>query len=86
MLAEGFSVYPNPVTDLANVSFVMETPQEAFLRVYDMMGKVVLQTEPKHYSAGQQLIPFERSGLDAGIYFFSLVAGDTRITQKVILK
>jgi hypothetical protein len=51
-----------------------------------MMGKVVLQTEPKHYSAGQQLIPFERSGLDAGIYFFSLVAGDTRITQKVILK
>jgi hypothetical protein len=86
MLAEGFSVYPNPVTDLANVSFVMETPQEAFLRVYDMMGKVVLQTEAEHYSAGQQLIPFERKSLEAGIYFFSLVAGEAQHTKKVILK
>ena len=85
-ISDEFSIFPNPIVNTASVSFVMETPNVVSLKVYDMMGRVVLQTEPQVYAAGNQSVIFNRENIESGIYFFSLEAGRTQFTQKVIIK
>lgn len=85
-IADRFSIYPNPIVNNANVTFVLEAPGMASLKVYNTLGKLVLDSEAQYYSSGKQLIPFNRRGFEPGLYFFTLEMGDSKITQKVILK
>ena len=70
------SVYPNPVTDILNIS--TKTAVDNVI-VYDILGKVVLTAQPGVISP-----KIDMSGLSAGAYMVQVTIGKTSKTVKVL--
>ena len=71
----GVSVYPNPAGGMVDFRLSVTDGQNVTLKIYDLRGRVVAVVLDKSLSAGEYLVPFDVSGLEAGIYFYRL-AGD----------
>jgi hypothetical protein len=80
-----FTVSPNPIKDNASVSFDLSRNSSVQLKAFNSMGELIFETVEKNYSAGNHTIIFENNNLHAGIYYFSLIADENLITQKVII-
>ena len=71
-----FSFYPNPVTDVLNISSKAAVDN---VTVYDILGKVVLTAQPGAISP-----KIDMSGLSAGAYMVQVTIGKTSKTVKVL--
>jgi hypothetical protein len=74
--AENFSVYPNPVQDVLNINTtsVVDT-----INVYDVLGKLVLQSQPDAVSPS-----IDMSTLSSGAYLVQVTIDNASKTVKVI--
>ena len=73
------AVYPNPGTDFITVK-VKNTTEKLKVNISNCLGKIMMQ---KEILAGDE-ISFDVSGLDAGIYFVTILRGDRNFTEKFI--
>lgn len=71
-----FSVYPNPVTDILNIKSASSVEN---VTVYDLLGKVVLQSNPGKISPS-----IDMSGLASGAYLVQVTIGNATKTVKVL--
>lgn len=74
--ANNFSVYPNPVRDILNISTKTTVDQVV---VYDILGKVVLTSQPGTISP-----KVDMSALSSGAYLVKVTIGNSSKTVKVI--
>ena len=74
--AENFSVYPNPVQDVLNINTtsVVDT-----INVYDVLGKLVLQSQPDAVSPS-----IDMSTLASGAYLVQVTIDNASKTVKII--
>lgn len=82
------SVYPNPFTDVARVSFVLPEPQRVRVEVFDMLGRrVAVPFEGQRPADDSRPVVFDPGrlpDLGSGVYFFR-VAGETfEQTEKAV--
>ena len=77
--------YPNPFNPVTNLSFVLDTPSEVMLKVYNVNGKLVEVSNSKLYQSGRHSIQWNATSLSSGMYFVHLMNGAERRTQKVML-
>ena len=82
--------YPNPFN--ANTTLRYDLPKDVFvsIRIYDMLGNIVSNLKNRKESAGYQSVQWNATSnqgqpLSAGVYFYSIEAGDFRQTKKMIL-
>lgn len=77
--------YPNPFNPVTMISFSVPVKTLVTLSVYDLLGKeiAVLLTEVKE--PGEYDVQFNAEKLAAGVYYYTLISGDERLTQKLIL-
>jgi hypothetical protein len=80
-----FTVSPNPVRDVAAVSFDVISNSSVQLRVYNSTGEMVYESMEKNFSIGDHTIIFENKNLNAGIYYFHLSIGENLMTRKVVI-
>jgi hypothetical protein len=80
-----FSVVPNPIKDIATISFDLKQNSPVKLRIYNATGEKVFESAEQMYSIGKNQIIFESKNLNSGIYYFSLVIDGNQVTQKVII-
>lgn len=66
------SIYPNPGVDQLKVEFYLNEPDLINFKVYDQMGRIVIQNNKVIYPKGRNLLQFDISSLKTGVYFFSL--------------
>ena len=66
-----FVVYPNPTTDLLNISYPTTGNNRISLKIYDPSGKIVLE-ETKKSSNGNWIDQVNLTGKRNGIYFVTL--------------
>lgn len=74
--ADSFSVYPNPVKDVLNISTKTAVDN---VTVYDVLGKVVLSQQPGVISPRVDM-----SGLASGAYMVQVTIGNATKTVKVL--
>ncbi|MBT0608266.1 T9SS type A sorting domain-containing protein [Aequorivita echinoideorum] len=74
--ADAFSVYPNPVKDILNISSKAAVDSVV---VYDILGKQVLSAQPNAISP-----KVDMSGLTSGAYLVNVTIGNASKTVKVI--
>ena len=74
--AAAFSVYPNPVQDVLNIQSAAVVDA---IRVYDVLGKLVLQAQPDSVSPS-----IDMSALTSGAYMVQVTIGNTTKTVKVV--
>ena len=82
--------YPNPFNPVTSIQY--ELPENAFvnIRIYDLKGRLVNTLVSKDQTAGYKAIKW--AGVDdkgkpvsAGLYLYTLEAGDLRQTKKMVL-
>lgn len=76
-IAENFSLsqnYPNPFNPSTNINFSLPERSFVTMKVYDMLGKEVMQLVNSSYSAGTYAVDMNAAGLSTGIYIYSIEA------------
>ena len=82
--------YPNPFNPTTTLKY--DLPEDSFvdITVYDMLGKVVNNLVKTNLSSGNKSIKWNATNnqgepVSAGVYLYSIEAGEFRQTKKMIL-
>lgn len=79
----GISIYPNPFSGDAVIKLSSSLDEKAELIIYNTLGEIVKSIP---VSTGSEAVRLDRSGIDAGIYFCTLVIKGNKIaTEKMII-
>lgn len=65
------SAYPNPSSDLVNITFVQKTAGAGQLTIRDLRGKLIYQ-QAINLSAGKNEIPVATKDWDSGLYLYQI--------------
>jgi uncharacterized protein (TIGR02145 family) len=78
---KGIMIYPNPMTNEAEISFFIKVSGEVDLTINDISGKIVLIS---HNILKQGWHKYKIGGLNKGIYFINIKGIDFIYTNKII--
>jgi len=79
----GLNIYPNPVTDLTNITFFLNTANNVKIEVYNMMGDLVYSTQPETLTPGYYNYKLNAGDWANGFYLVNLTVGNTVVSKKV---
>jgi hypothetical protein len=80
------SVNPNPAKDFVNINFNLTKAANVKVTVYNILGTEVLSKSYGKLISGDSKLTLNTSSLNSGIYFFTIQAGNDRITKKIIVE
>ena len=78
------SVYPNPTSDKANISFIAEN-EDVTIVITDLAGKEVYTTTSKS-SAGVRDISVNTANFNSGVYVIKLTSNNSIAIKNLIVK
>ncbi|MBN2276012.1 MAG: T9SS type A sorting domain-containing protein [Bacteroidales bacterium] len=77
--------YPNPASQVSNISYYLPTSGNAVLNVYNMLGEKVETLVNEFKVAGHYTVPFDVSHLPANMYYYRLEFDGHYCTDKVLI-
>ncbi len=77
--------YPNPFNSTTKIKFSIPSAGRVSLKVYNILGSVVEDLVDKTMAPGTYQVEFSPAKLPSGVFFYSLVSNEFRITKKLIL-
>jgi hypothetical protein len=80
---QNFKLFPNPTNDIVNLKFNKISANKISIAIYDIQGKLVLNTINKINNNRTQLIV---STLKTGMYILKVNDGNNSLTQKLIIR
>ncbi|MBW7846573.1 MAG: T9SS type A sorting domain-containing protein [Bacteroidales bacterium] len=78
-------IYPNPAKDKAFIQINLPGQSQVELRLYNLSGQCVGALNAGMMPAGRSQIEYELTGLPQGIYMVELIAGNIRMTEKMMV-
>jgi hypothetical protein len=78
-------VYPNPASDRCAIELKSEKPMDIKAEICTLTGQVLQQVNPEKKNAGSQIIRFDVSNLENGVYAVKINAGNQTVTRKVVV-
>lgn len=82
---ELYQNYPNPFNSITTISYELSKRENIELAVYDILGKEIKILAKGEFPKGNYKVSFDAEALYSGIYFYSLITTNRRITKKMIL-
>ncbi len=79
------TVKPNPVENIATLSYSIPVSGEVKIGLYDMLGKKVWMLDDKLLQQGTYTLQLDVSGLPAGMYFVKVQTGYLDTTLKMMV-
>lgn len=77
--------FPNPFNSTTQISYELAESSDVVLTVTDMTGRKVIDRIEGRRPAGRNTLNISADGLDSGIYFYTLTAGQFRETKQMIV-
>lgn len=77
--------YPNPFSHSTRIDYSVKEAAEVKLEVYDSIGRKVATLVNERKNRGFYSRNFNAPGLASGVYFYRLTAGNTVLTEKMVL-
>ncbi len=77
------NVYPNPASDMANITFNLTERAAISVQVIDAVGRVVSTVNEQQYEKGAQRISVSTAGLSNGLYTIKLQSEKGNLTQQL---
>ena len=69
--------FPNPVAQRAQIPFSIDAEADVSVEVFDALGRSVGAPIVGRYGPGPHAVPFDATGLAAGVYVYRLRTGQT---------
>lgn len=79
------SAYPNPFNRTVNISLNLDKLQNVEVSIYNLTGKKVASLINQEQQLGKHIYSWDAKDAPAGIYFYSVKAGDQSFIRKLIL-
>ena len=81
---------PNPARTGTTIQFVLASPTEVTLDVFDVAGRKVATLEDGKLDSGPHDAPWDLTDTEgntvaSGVYFYRLAIGDETLTRKLIV-
>jgi len=77
--------YPNPFNPSTTLAYSIPKESEVSLKIYDVMGREVVELVSGRQTAGSFTVEFDASSLASGTYFYKLTADDFVSVKKMVL-
>jgi len=84
--ADQISVFPNPTDGLLNIAFQTGNAQKVNVRVYNVMGQLVMTEQYNKVAAGRNNLTLDLTELKTGIYMVEVLGNNTQNTIRVSVK
>ena len=78
--------YPNPFSNFSTITVKLEVVTELSIEIFNLTGQKVYDVSNGHSAAGTHNIIIDASNLSAGVYFYTVHAGEKAITKKMIVE
>ncbi|MCD4773800.1 MAG: T9SS type A sorting domain-containing protein [Bacteroidales bacterium] len=78
--------YPNPFSNFSTITVKLELATELSIEIFNLTGQKVYDVSNGHSTAGTHSIIIDASKLSAGVYFYTVHAGEQTFTKKMIVK
>jgi PKD repeat protein len=80
------SVYPNPFSEMANISYKLDTKETVTITVMDLLGRTVSQVVENNQSVGLHTIQLDHTkfGSTSAMYMVRIQIGDEAITKQLV--
>jgi len=79
----GFTAYPNPVNSNLTLQLAGGSSDLVIINLYDMSGRMVLSTTSPYGEDGVS-VNISTADLRSGLYLIEAIAGEERITQRIV--
>lgn len=76
---------PNPFNGTTTINYSLNTKENVSLIVYNVAGAKVMEISEGLKTAGNHTIQLNAGQLNAGVYYYTVSAGDNNITKKMIV-
>lgn len=76
---------PNPVHDITTIAYELISPEYVKFEILDLTGKVVMEMDEGLRTAGLHRIELNNDNLNAGIYYYSIIIDNDRLTKKMVI-
>ena len=77
--------YPNPFNPSTTIRFSLPTASDVKIEIFDLLGNSVKKLADNRYQAGVHTIKLDASDLSAGVYFYSMTAGEFKSMRRMTL-
>jgi hypothetical protein len=77
--------YPNPFNPTTTITYTIPKESQVSLKIYDVMGREVVELASGRQTAGSYTVEFDASSLASGTYFYKLTAGEFVSVKKMVL-
>ena len=78
--------YPNPASGVVTFSFFLHKSGTVKLSLYDVNGKLVCDLLNEYRYFGSTEVPFDVSGLPAGMYVYKLETAEYKASKRLLVK
>ena len=78
----GFSVYPNPATDMANVEFNVTNQSDVTVQVLNTLGQIVYTNYMGEVN-GTQKVQLNTAQFETGVYLVNISVNGTVVTKRI---
>jgi hypothetical protein len=78
--------YPNPASGLTTIEINVRTATDLTVEVVNMIGQKVITIHAGKVKPGMNHMELDVSNLTSGVYFYSVNAGDAKVTKKMIVE
>ncbi len=79
------TIYPNPVTSTAQISYYLSHAGEAKLEIYDILGSKIHSTNFGNQPEGNHNMEWDSANLPGGVYFIRLYHSDSTYVRYFII-
>lgn len=83
---KGVSVYPNPASSFAQLTFTLTDATNINASLVNVMGQKVAAINGGNFAPGTHTVNLDINGLAAGVYFVNLNTGNSVVTEKLIVR
>jgi hypothetical protein len=77
--------YPNPFNPITQIKYELPVKSAVTIKIFDILGNEIQTLVDEEKDAGYFQVSFDASRLSSGIYFYTLQAGNSFFTKKMIL-
>ena len=77
--------YPNPFNPSTTIQYRVPVAQDVSLRVFDILGRQVVELVNQKQPAGEYRVEFDASELSSGIYLYRLTGDSWSETKRMLL-
>lgn len=78
--------YPNPVSDVTTIKFIIDGPGQVNLSVFDISGKIVATPVRSYFESGEHELIFNRKGIKNGVYFYRLKTDNDEAVKRMVIQ